>query len=657
MNFVAALIAAFKPLWPVMAAQSGIGMVFAHVALSMRGVRYRWLLLATLMVGGFIVATYSASQALVMLLNLQAQYPSPTYQWWLYALNVPADWPPSLQAVVHRWVVTTAGVSVFLTMAPVIALAAGSNHRRLNRPSMLVKRPRAIVRGASDNHGHADWMGDREQRQRFPGPNPCYGGLVVGESYRPDQDKAAGWVFKPDNPRTWGRGGKAPLLIDPCTDGPTHSLIFSGPGGFKSMAAVSTLLYWKASAVVLDPSEELGPMLRREKEAAGQRVIQLSLDGNESFDVLDWIDIDSPEAEVNIRAAVSWAYGDAAATRQRSPEEQFFRPMGKDMVVCLLAHMLYDPDLPCEQKTVATLRVGISTPEDQMPGLLQRIHAGSHSLMARQLAGVLMGIVADTFSGIYANANSATNWLSTPAYAKMLSGSSFKSRDILDGNTIVFLQLPSKTLSETPALGRMIIGSLLNQAYEARGEIGPYDEHGRPSGRILFLLDEVYQLGHLNILQTARDLGRKYRITLQLLYQSVGQMQDQWGPDGTQAWFDGVSWRAYGAIQNMQTAEDVSKACGTYSVMAVSEGDNTGRSGKGFEVGSRSSGSNQSTHEVKRPLIFPTELTQDVRSDELFVLARGCKPIRCGRAIYFRRPEMVSRIEETRLRMPTGKAA
>jgi hypothetical protein len=57
---------------------------------------------------------------------------------------------------------------------------------------------------------------------------PPFGGLVVGEAYRVDEDKVAAVAFDPANRATWGKGGKAPLLIDPCASGPTHSLIFAG---------------------------------------------------------------------------------------------------------------------------------------------------------------------------------------------------------------------------------------------------------------------------------------------------------------------------------------------------------------------------------------------------------------------------------------------
>jgi hypothetical protein len=49
-----------------------------------------------------------------------------------------------------------------------------------------------------------------------------------------------------------------------------------------------------------------------------------------------------------------------------------------------------------------------------------------------------------------------------------------------------------------------------------------------------------------------------------------------------------------------------------------------------------------------RPLIRPEEVLRDMRADEQIVLAKGRPPIRCGRTIYFRRPELRSVVGQNR---------
>ncbi|WP_424138467.1 type IV secretory system conjugative DNA transfer family protein [Roseomonas chloroacetimidivorans] len=550
-------------------------------------------------------------------------------QWWSYALFALPN------PIVGRWLMFGAGApSVFLGLVI---------YRLVQLRGGRVTKPGQVVRGSTDNHGHAEWMSMKEARDRFPGPHPDFGGVVVGEAYRVDQDKVAKIAFDPEKRETWGQGGKAPLLVDPCKIGPTHSLVFAGSGGFKTVSAASTLVHWTGAAVVLDPSRELGPMLAAAREGMGHKVISLEPGTPGGINVLDWIDVTHPLAETNVHAVVGWIFGEAEGGS--SDADKFFRNWGKQLTACLLAHMLWDDTMPAAAKTLRTLRAGIVTPEDQMRNVLEGIHAGSNSPMARDIAGTIKKIVPETFSGIYGNATGDTAWLSVAAYADLVSGGaegaepSCHTSELAGGKLTVFLQVPLKVLRDTPAVGRVLVGALLNALYEADGNV---------KGRVLFMLDEVRRLGPMKILEVARDAGRKYGITLQLLYQAEDQLVEQWGRQGRNAWFDSVSWRMYAAVQNTDTAKSVSDAAGGHSVLAESEGSNTGNQGKPLEAGSRSKGSSMNRHEMARALIRPDELMQDVRGDEAFVFARGSKPLRCGRAIYFRRAELRAAIEASR---------
>lgn len=500
-----------------------------------------------------------------------------------------------------------------------------------------------LVRGRSDNFGHADWLSMRDARRLFPGPDETFGGIVVGEAYRVDRDRVARRPFDPADKTTWGQGGSTPLLIDPCRVGSTHALVFGGPGGFKTTSiGVPTMLTWRGAAVVLDPSREIGPMVQDFRQTTlGQRVVTLDPadPAAGAFNVLDWIDIAAPEAETNVEAVVNWICGEARG--QITSGAEFFRESGKGLIACLLADMLWDTDLAPERKTLRELRRVLVTPEPELRARLGRIHAASASPLARDLAGTLKDIVAETFSGIYGNASKDTRWLSTAAHAALVSGDSFRARDLADGRLTVFVQVPLKTLQTTPALGRVIVGALLNAAYEADGDV---------RGRILFLLDEVARLGTMGVLEQARDAGRKYGITLLLLYQSLGQLIGQWGREGKQAWYDATSWRLFAAVQDPDTAKELSAMCGEYGVVATARGDSAGSHGRGGGIGAASSsaGWSENRSEMRRALIRPEEIIQDTRADEAFVLVRGAKPLRCGRAIYFRRPDMAPLVAANR---------
>lgn len=220
--------------------------------------------------------------------------------------------------------------------------------------------------------------------------------------------------------------------------------------------------------------------------------------------------------------------------------------------------------------------------------------------------------------------------LSYPNYAALVSGDSFSTDDLADGNTDVFVNLDLKTLEAHPGLARTVIGALANAIYNRNGKV---------KGRTLFLLDEVARLGYLRILETARDAGRKYGISLLLLFQSIGQMRETYGGrDAASKWFESASWISFAAINDPETADYISRRCGNTTV----EVEQLSRT-------SRMSGSSRtrSRQLSARPLILPEEVLR-MRADEQIVFTAGNPPLRCGRAIWFRREDMISVVGENR---------
>ena len=302
-----------------------------------------------------------------------APFTAPWLQWW----NALAWWGANWW--VNLWLVLAAVVpTVFLAM-----LLFGlflTLRWRWRGGRRLARLPgggvRAVERGVTDNHGHAQWRSMADALKLFPGPDARHGGVVVGEAYRVDRDTVAATRFRPRDRSTWGRGGTAPLLIDPCTEGSGHSIVFAGPGGYKTTSAVSTILEWTGSSVILDPSTELGPMLDAALRAQGKTVAHIGVfSGDDTrppatgINVLAWIDIAHPEAEIHVRTVVSWIYDSATTPAAARTEDPFFAPMGRELVTCLLAHLLWTDDGMVD-KTLASLAMGISVPETDMLDLL-----------------------------------------------------------------------------------------------------------------------------------------------------------------------------------------------------------------------------------------------------------------------------------------------
>lgn len=476
------------------------------------------------------------------------------------------------------------------------------------------------IRGRRALHGEADWMTIVEAGRLFPEA----GGIVVGERYRVDKDNVGAMPFRANGRQTWGEGGRAALLCFDASFGSTHGVVFAGSGGFKTTSVtIPTALKWGGTLVALDPSAEVAPMVIEHRKLAGRTVHVLDPKAPDTgFNVLDWIGHFGSSKEEDIAAVASWIMTDSG--RASGVRDDFFRASALQLLTALIADVCLSGHTEEKDQTLRQVRANLSEPEPKLRERLQAIYEGSSSDFVRENVAVFVNMTPETFSGVYANAVKETHWLSYPNYAALVSGSTFLTDDLAGGRTDVFINLDLKTLETHAGLARVIIGSFLNAIYNRNGAV---------EGRALFLLDEVARLGFMRILETARDAGRKYGITLVLLFQSIGQMRETWGGrDAASKWFESASWVSFAAINDPETADYISRRCGSTTV----EVDQVSRS-------SQMSGSSRTRSKqlAARPLIQPHEVLR-MRADEQIVFTAGNPPLRCGRAIWFRRKDMAA---------------
>ena len=482
------------------------------------------------------------------------------------------------------------------------------------------------VGGRRAVHGEADWMKMQEAAKLFPE----HGGIVIGERYRVDRDSVATMQFRADEPQSWGAGGKSPLLCFDGSFGSSHGIVFAGSGGFKTTSmTIPTALKWGGGLVVLDPSSEVAPMVSEHRRQAGRKVIVLDPTASGvGFNALDWIGRHGNTKEEDIVAVATWIMTDNARTA--SARDDFFRASAMQLLTALIADVCLSGHTDEKDQTLRQVRANLSEPEPKLRARLTKIYEGSDSDFVKENVSVFVNMTPETFSGVYANAVKETHWLSYPNYAGLVSGDSFSTDDLANVETDIFIALDLKVLEAHPGFARVVIGSLLNAIYNRKGDV---------KDRTLFLLDEVARLGYLRILETARDAGRKYGITLTMIFQSLGQMREAYGGrDATSKWFESASWISFSAINDPDTADYISKRCGDTTV----EVDQTNRS-SGMKGSSRS----RSKQLNRRPLILPHEVLR-MRADEQIVFTSGNAPLRCGRAVWFRREDMKACVGENR---------
>lgn len=499
-----------------------------------------------------------------------------------------------------------------------------------------------ITRAPGHTYGAADWAPMERVQKVLPAePDRKIGGVVLGEAVRMDTTSVADVRFDPEDPETWGPGGAAPLLFERCREGSTHGIAMVGSGQFKTTSFMLTLDHWRTGAFVFDPAMEVAEMTAHWRTAMGHTVRVLTPGGGLGTNVLKWIwkDIDHPLADLYLTVTIDRCYGATPPTPGQSDgNAAFFREQGKNLFTALVAHLLWEPGLPPELKTLRMASRMLRLPQQDLRDLLRHIYLHSRSELARDLAAPFFDLTEVTFGGIVSNATHGTNWLRIKSLADMVSDDHFDLAELCDGKTTVYFQIEQDVAEAMPAVVRAVGSAAIYSVINARGKV---------EGRVWFWLDEADLWGAMGVLKTVRDRGRKSKISLTLCYQSEGLVEEVWGAGGKKAWFAGVTWLMYGVQRDPDTAKSLSTQLGSYGAQVTNSSSNKGTSGRGLEVGTRSKGSSESTQEVKRDLMMPHELLQDLRTDERIVLYLGERPFRVRASPAFCRPEYAGRIGRT----------
>ncbi|WP_300063512.1 type IV secretory system conjugative DNA transfer family protein [uncultured Roseobacter sp.] len=524
----------------------------------------------------------------------------------------------------YRWADLMPYVDAYALTAAIVTLPFAIWFLRMGTgsPTRTRSSKTRAKRSRNATYGDADWMTESEAADLFPdGP-----GIVIGENYGPGEDYSAGSTFVPSDKSTWRQSGRHDKLCFNGQFGPTHGLVFAGSGGFKTTAVVvRTALNWTGSLVVLDPSKEVAPMVADARIAQDRIVRNLDPDRPElGFNVLDWI-ATSKNPEESVAATASWLMTEKPSVSTGS--DDFFRNSALQLITGVLGEIMLSGNTDPAKQNLRYLRQIIASPEPDLKKRLENIYKESRNSFVRETVAPFIRMTDTTFSGVYANAAKETQWLSFERLGKLVSGNHFTSASLREGKTDVSINLDLKKLQTHPGFGRVIVGALLNSLYEADGDV---------KDRTLFLLDEAFLIGRMGILQTARDAGLKYGITLLMIYQSIGQLVDTWGPQAKPAWFESTSFWIFAAITDPKTAEELSAMCGEYTVETVTRSKSS--------MFSKRATNTRNYSDQKRRLILAHEILQEMRSDEQLVFVQGRRPLRCGRAVYFRRPEMVAKV-------------
>ena len=172
----------------------------------------------------------------------------------------------------------------------------------------------------------------------------------------------------------------------------------------------------------------------------------------------------------------------------------------------------------------------------------------------------------------------------------------------------IFIVLPEEDLTKY-----FMVSLMIQQLYREILSVAD-DNGGKLSNRVVFYCDELGTIPPIESLQLIFSASRSRRLLMVPIIQSFGQLQKNYGKEGSEIIVDNCQCTIFGGFApNSQTAETLSRALGSRTVMSgsVSRGKND---------------PSQSLQMMERPLMTPDEL-KSLPKGQFIVMKTGAHPM------------------------------
>ncbi|SCA58144.1 membrane hypothetical protein [Candidatus Terasakiella magnetica] len=214
-------------------------------------------------------------------------------------------------------------------------------------------------------------------------------------------------------------------------------------------------------------------------------------------------------------------------------------------------------------------------------------------------------------------------------------GTPFKSRDILDGETDVFIGVPLEMLETQPQFARIVITALLHEVMRA---------HGAVEKRILYILDEMPRLGYLPVLETSQAALAGMGASIWAIVQSYHQLEARWDSAKAKAFFEGFNVFQYFGI-TPGNATRVADLIGKTTIVDRTTTKGAGDSQQMDRIaGTWSSNQGESITHKERHLITADEL-RTLSMDQIIIQTVGQPPLRAKRVKYYEHPHFTGKFD------------
>lgn len=354
-----------------------------------------------------------------------------------------------------------------------------------------------------------------------------------------------------------------------------HAITIAGAGSGKGAAfLIPNALLWPHNLLVVDPKGENAAAVWQAREGLGQsvhvldpfKVANVPERLRASFNPLGSISAASPTGREDIEVIAD------GLVKRSDPKHEEWYDGAAAILAGLMAYVV--ESAPPDHRTLSAVRALLLQPNEVKDGdgnLTGGLYHDAQLMLSAtafgglaRAAGVTIMSAIESDKGMdkdfLAAARRYTKWLDSPPIATTLAVSSFDLSALKMGQTSVFLVLPPQYIDTHAAFLRLFVRGAINAMMS---------EGATTQGRCLFLLDEFYTLGKLDIVAKATGLMRGYGLHLWPFLQDLGQLRTLYGREGAETFFGNSDASIFFGNSDQLTLQYVSEQIGNLTPSEV----------------------------------------------------------------------------------------
>ncbi len=338
-------------------------------------------------------------------------------------------------------------------------------------------------------------------------------------------------------------------------DGNSHMITIAPTGSGKSVSSIiPNLLNYHGPVIAIDPKGELLYVTKRAREAMGHKVIvldpfKITKFKSGTINPLDISKLDNFMADTD-----SLTIAENFAAVSSNAHDPFWDRSAKSVLGGIIHHAMIDPLFP--NRSMAGIRDMVCGDLSLKLCLALDTRKNLPNSIKTAFTNFLNAPENTTKPSIQVTASSYFENFHSETLDKFLSSTSFKLKDIVDGNHIdIYIVFPPDKLQSHSQLLRLILVTLFKAILSRNHKV---------EIKTLFILDECATLGYFPLLETMLSLGRGYGIILHTIWQDLGQIKRHYGHMSDSFLSNSGLWQLFGNYK-YHTAQEVNKLIGVPS--------------------------------------------------------------------------------------------